>query len=153
VRADGADAEAWRALVRHLSARGAHDEARRALGQWDAAEPLGATPAAERARAELAAGCPEAALDAVAVARARGGDRGCAAAALDVLAARAEYQRGDAPAALACSIAPAWWPRATPTPSCCAASCSVRSATVPRRRRRAPAPPLSTRRSRAWTAR
>jgi predicted Zn-dependent protease len=101
VRAAPSDPEAWRALVRHLSARGAHDEARAVLTRWAAAAPDDAAPAAERARAELAAGRPESALDAVAHARALAPAGPLLHAALDVLAARAAYQRGDAPAALA----------------------------------------------------
>lgn len=99
VRADGGDAEAWRALVRHLSARGRHDAAREVLDRWAEAVPAHEGPAAERARAELTAGRPEAALAAVAVARASAAP--AAMPVLDVIAARAVYQQGDAEGALA----------------------------------------------------
>ncbi len=106
VRADATDVDAWRALVRHHAARGELAAAAGALARWDAADAGGIAPSVERARWALDTGQPEEALTAVARARAGAGAHARAGdvalfAMLDLLEARAAYQRGDAAGALA----------------------------------------------------
>ncbi len=106
VRADATDADAWRALVRHHTARDEFEAAGDALTRWEAASPTIVAPALERARWALDAGRPDEALAAIARARAGAGSHARTGdvalfAMLDLLEARAAYQCGDATRALA----------------------------------------------------
>ncbi|GJG87693.1 hypothetical protein tb265_28740 [Gemmatimonadetes bacterium T265] len=106
VRTDAADDDSWRALVRHHTARGEFDAAADALARWECASTTAVAPALERARWAIDAGHPDVALDAVARARAGASAYALAGdvalfARLDLLEARAAYQRGDSVRALA----------------------------------------------------